>query len=681
MDANKIRLLEFLGTTKKTFNIPVYQRNYDWKEEHCIQLFKDIENIVKHNYSIEHFLGTVVYVVSYVQPNFQELVLIDGQQRVTSITLLLKAIHDAIDDQDLKEDIYETYLINKRAPEELRIKLKPIETDAVPYEQVIHGEISKEDSNLVKNYRLFQRLLQESDFSAQQIYDALGYIQLVYIQLEKDKASENPQMIFESLNSTGLNLKQADLIRNFLLMNHGYDEQTHLYKHYWMKIESYLTNDDISDFVRDYLTMKNGTICKKDKVYEKFKEFAHDPETNMDEEGLLDDLCMYAQYYSWFISCNSPNDTINDRLYQLQQLRATVTYPVLLYVFEDCYEYHTVKDSELIQILELLLSYLLRRMVCGYPSNALNKIFASMPKVLDDKKSDGEYLCLVEALKNRSASGMFPRDDEFRQNFISKEFYKTKIDKYILHRLESYESNEVIAMTDKITIEHIMPRSLTPKWRIDLGQKCDAIYTEFLHTIGNLTFTGYNSELSNKSFDEKKTMYLQSNVAICRQIAAYEKGGRDEILDRASKLFEIAVKIRPLPEGYDDIAVKSTAIDFATEYNIMDDLDVTGLKPRNINILDEVHAASSWKDMLRVLVGELYDLDKERLCSLVKHPDFKGVNRRAIDITDENMISPYRIAESLYIETNFSASTILNYCKMLAQQFELEDDIYFMLRP
>lgn len=236
-------------------------------------------------------------------------------------------------------------------------------------------------------------------------------------------------------------------------------------------------------------------------------------------------------------------------------------------------------------------------------------------------------------------------------------------------------------MTEKITVEHIMPRTLTPKWRIDLGPKCDAIYTELLHTIGNLTFTGYNSELSNKSFAEKKETYLQSNVAICRQVAEYEKWGKDEILDRASKLFDIALKIWPLPEGYDDSYEKSIVVDFATEYNIMDDIDVTGLKPRNINILEEVHAASSWKEMLRILVSELYDLDKERFFTLINHPDFKGVNRRAIDKTDENMLSPYKIADGLYIETNFSASTILNYCKILAQQFELEDDIYYMLRP
>lgn len=231
-EANKIRLLEFLGAGKRTFNIPVYQRNYDWKYEHCTRLFKDVEKIALSNFQIQHFLGTVVYVVSRTQPAFVEFVLIDRQQRITSVTLLLKALYDVIEDEELREDIYESYIINKHAPEPLRIKLKPIESDMHAYENILKSDGKIADSNIYNNYMLFKQLIQKSPVPPEQLFNALNNIELVYIQLEKDKKSENPQMIFESLNSTGLSLMQGDLIRNFLLMNQAYDEQTRLYKEY-----------------------------------------------------------------------------------------------------------------------------------------------------------------------------------------------------------------------------------------------------------------------------------------------------------------------------------------------------------------------------------------------------------------------------------------------------------------
>ena len=223
-------------------------------------------------------------------------------------------MYDAIEDEELKEDIYESYIINKRAPEALRIKLKPIESDMCAYENILSNDIGKSESNIYNNYITFKTLIEKSEATPEQLYNALNNIELVYIQLEKDKKSENPQMIFESLNSTGLSLTQADLIRNFLLMNHSYDQQTKLYKEYWLKIEKLLSNSKISDFVRDYLTMKTYKICVKDKVYETFKSFALDPKNNFDEQGLLEDLLVFAKYYSNFLYYNSDNKQINSCL-------------------------------------------------------------------------------------------------------------------------------------------------------------------------------------------------------------------------------------------------------------------------------------------------------------------------------------------------------------------------------
>ena len=680
MDANKIRLLEFLGSGKRTFNIPVYQRNYDWKQEHCRKLFKDIEKIALSNFEIEHFLGTVVYVVSYVQPTFMEFVLIDGQQRVTSITLLLKALYDAIEDENIKEDIYESYIINKRAPEELRIKLKPIESDAPAYQNILDNETTVSDTNIYNNYQLFKQMIEESPVSPEDLYNALNNIELVYIQLEKDKKSENPQLIFESLNSTGLSLTQADLIRNFLLMNHSYVEQTALYKEYWVKIEKLLTNGKISDFVRDYLTMKTAKISTKDKVYENFKEYAQDPENNFDEQGLLEDLLVFAKYYSYFLYYNSPNERINYCLEQFQQLKSTTVYPVLLYVFDDCYAYKNIDEEELIETLNVLLSYIFRRQICGYPTNALNKIFANLVNEIEECKTSDTYPNkILDVLIKKVSSGTFPRNEEFEYEFLNKDLYKSKIDKYTLCQLENHLSKEKLFVSNEITIEHIMPQTLTPQWQIELGKKYDEIHSKYLHTIGNLTISGYNSELSNKSFSEKKEIFKDSNISICRSICDFNSWNDSSITERGKQLFNTALKIWQLPDKYNSHKENEEVISYTTLYSMLTNINITGEKPKQLVLLDMEYSVSTWKELLRVLCRELFELDSATFYNLVKHKDFTGRERYILNNSSESMNSPFKINDNLYIETNLSALDILNYCKIICNHYQITEDVYFML--
>lgn len=679
MEANKIRLLEFLGSGKRTFNIPVYQRNYDWKDEHCERLFRDIEKIALSDFTMDHFLGTVVYVVSVVQPTFVEFVLIDGQQRITSITLLLKALYDVIDDENLKADIYESYIINKRAPEPLRIKLKPIESDMSAYESILNNENSGVETNINNNYMLFKSLIKDSSVSPENLYTALNNIELVYIQLEKDKKSENPQMIFESLNSTGLSLTQADLIRNFLLMNHSYEVQTKLYKMYWLKIEKLLSNSKISDFVRDYLTMKTYKISTKDKVYENFKEFAMDPKNNFDEQGLLEDLLVFAKYYSYFLYFNADNKDINYCLEQLQQLKSTTVYPVLLYLFEDCYIFSKITETELVELMNILISYIFRRQICGYPTNALNKIFATLISEMDESNEQSYTDRILTILTQKSTSGTFPKNKEFEIEFIQKDLYKSKIDKYTLSLLENYLAKEKVFVSNDITIEHIMPQTLTPQWQIELGKRYEEIHSQFLHTVGNLTISGYNSELSNKSFSDKKEIYKDSNISICRNICSYESWNDESIKNRAKILFDIALKIWNLPEKYDSQKEASNVIDYTTPYSILANLNVTGEKPKQLILMDMEYSVSSWKDLIRILCRELFDMDSTILYKLIRHNDFTGRERYIINDSGEKMISPYKIGEGVFIETNLSSLDILNYCKIICDHYQISDEVYFVL--
>lgn len=673
MEARKIKLLEFIGNGKKTFNIPVYQRNYDWREEQCRKLFEDIQNIVKSDYEIEHFLGTVVYVSSKSEMNFNEYILIDGQQRITSVMLLLKVLHEKVTREDYKEEIWEEYLINKRVPEEnLRIRLKPVESDGMPYKKLIEENDVSLASNVCKNYKLFEKMVEESNYSPEEIYKALGKIELVYIQLEKGKKSENPQMIFESLNSTGLSLTQGDLIRNYLLMNHEYEKQKMLYKNFWLEIEKEIANEKISDFVRDYLTMKNGLISNKDKVYDDFKKYIKQNKENMGEEGILKELKSYSEYYSWFLNGNSPNDKVNQKLEEFRYLRNTTVYPLILSVFEDAYLYKNITEKELLDILELLISYIFRRSVCGYTTNSLNKIFASIVVSLKNKDV---YNQIEKSLMNKS----FPKDEEFRAEFIKCNFYKkgTEFCKYALKSLESIENKEQIDMGN-ITIEHVMPQTLNSEWRIELGNKFEQIHFAYLNTIGNLTITGYNSELSNKSFKVKKERYKDSNIKICREITNYDNWREKEIKDRAEKLYEKAKKIWKVPQGYDDKNIDN--LEYGKNYLLGSDINITGKKPSKLIISENEYSVKSWKELLEKLCVELYKIEPQLLKELIYNPSFKGKEREIVTLNKEKLRAPIKIDEDLYIESNLNSNAILNYANMIAIEYELEEEIFFKLK-
>lgn len=677
MEANKIRLVEFLGSSKRTFNIPVYQRNYDWKIEHCTRLFKDIEKIALNNFEIEHFLGTVVYVISKSKINWTEFVLIDGQQRITSASLLLLALYNSINDPMLKEEIYETYLTNKHVPDsQFRVKLKPIESDMQTYENILdQNDDITPTSNIYKNYKLFLSLIASSPVAPEKLYEALNNVELVYIQLEKDKKSENPQMIFESLNSTGLSLTQADLIRNFLLMNHDYDKQVFLYKNYWLKIEKLLGNSKISDFIKDYLIVNTTKIPNADKVYESFKEYVLAPGTTKDEEAVLTELLILAKYYAQMLYCTSKNQKINNCLLQFQQLKQTTVYPVLLQLFDDCYQYNKLTEAELVDSMRILITYLYRRAICGYTTNWHKSIFSTLMSECDSLSGLSYSDKLLTVLTQKTGGAAFPRDKEFTNEFASIDMYHSHVAKYTLHRLVNGNTNENVEMTAEITIEHIMPQTLTPVWQTDLGPQYESVHDQYLHTIGNLTVTGKNSKLSNKSFKEKKEMYKQSNINICSHICNYDKWDEKAIQDRARTLTQEALNLWPLPAKYNQM-INPTGVDYSVNYNIAADVNVTGEKPNKLIIMNTTYPVKSWTSMMEILCSELFDLDNTLFYNLLSHIDFNG-KRKILRDSPDGMAKPFKIAKDLYVETGFSAINTIRYAKMICEHCSVVDDVYF----
>lgn len=676
MKADNIKLLEFIGQSKRTFSIPVYQRNYDWKKSQCIRLFKDVEKLVQNEDT--HFLGTIVYIDGLNDAVFREFIVIDGQQRLTSTMLLLKALHTCSDNEEIKQEILEEFLINKRAPEKLRMKLKPVETDNITYINIIEDEDIVSSSNVKQNYELFKRLIEASQYSAQELLYAMHKLEIVYIQLESGR--ENPQLIFESLNSTGLTLTQADLIRNFLLMGQAYEKQDEMYKKYWLKIEKLLPNSIISDFVRDYLTLKLAAIPNKDKVYDVFKEYFANL-NNYDAEGVLEELLEYAKYYSWFCYQNSPNKEINERLSEIQRLKSTVTYPYLLNVFEDTYYYEKITSRELVMILEMVISYIFRRLVCDMQTNALNKVFAKLHKDVETSWNSelSYYENVAVTLLRKKSSSTFPKDEHFKQSFVSKDLYNFKLNKYLLEKLEAYHNKEVVDF-DSLTIEHIMPRKLSPKWQVDLGKGYEKIHGKYLNCIGNLTLSGYNRELSNKSFEEKKKYLVNSNVSLNRELKDCIIWNETEIVDRSSKLFEKANKIWNLPD-IDNNLIDIDDKEMRNEFEIMEDVNVTGREPFEIVFIGEKISVSSWREFFTNICHKAYEYDSEMFNSLVNHKDFVGRNRKIISNEDSGMRKPYQLINNIFVEQHFNANDALNYSKLIIEKFDgLETEVTYKIR-
>lgn len=680
MEAKKIRILDFIGKGKKTFNIPVYQRNYDWQEENCKKLFTDIENIIKHNEEIEHFLGTVVYVLTKIERDYEEYVLIDGQQRITSISLLLKALHEKIISEDTKESIWEQYLINKKSPDNIRIRLKPIESDSVSYKQLIDNNDDSSNSNVCKNYKIFKELLENSHYSAEQIYSALYKIELVTIKLEKDKKSENPQLIFESLNSTGLSLTQADLIRNYLLMNSEYEKQTVLYKNFWLKIEIELTNKKISDFIRDFLTMKTGKIANKNKVYDDFKEYMR-IQKELNEEAVLEELVTYSKYYNWFLNANSNNEKLNEKLKHFKYLKNTTVYPLLLSIFEDTYYYKKLDEDKLLKIIDLLISYIFRRTICGYKTSSINKVFASIPKkILENQNEKDIYFKIEKNLMERRLETIFPRDEEFKVNFIKYNFEKNKeLLKYTLKELEQKVSNNVINDTSNLNIEYIMPENLNSEWKLELGEKkFENTHLEYLGTIGNSSLIENDLLRYNKNFKTKKEFYQKSNIEITRNINNYQVWTDNEIKNRAEQLYEKSKEIWSIPAGYK--IQKLNNIEYGKEYLLNSSINVTGEKPDKLIIDGIPYPVKSWKGLLEKLCIELYNLDSDIFKELIYNPNFQTKERVILSNSISKLRQPIEISNDLYIESNLNANAILSYADIIAANFELSDEIYFVLK-
>ncbi|GAA6851894.1 DUF262 and DUF1524 domain-containing protein [Helicobacter pylori] len=549
MEAKATTLLRFFEENQNNqFVIPIYQRLYSWEKEQCEQLWDDIIKIGGNDKMNGHFIGSILYVLNRITHSNNALLIIDGQQRLTTITLLLTALRNHLSDKVKRKEIENHYLINsdKDGDKKFRLILSESDKDTLLYLiDKDRRKPSEPSSKIVENFKLFEEWIRKNTDKLETIFKGLEKLMIVEIALEKEK--DDPQLIFESMNSKGIELTQTDLIRNYIIMETEAEKQESFYNKYWRAMEEdFKPNEKWFDrFVRHYLTIKTREIPNINKVYAGFKDYQQKERIGI--EDLLKDLQKYCGYFCQIVFKKEADKDLNKALGFLVDLEMDVIYPLLLELYSDYSDGVLSKDDFRCSIA-LIESYICRRAVCGLGTNSLNKVFPSFTKHIQKD----EYFKSLEAhFSYLTEKQRFPNNDEFRNLFITIDFYKFKKREYFLERLENFDTKEPVD-TQKCTTEHIMPQKLTKKeWERDLGENFQEIHDKYLHTIGNLTLTGYNDKYSNKSFQEKQGMekgFKDSPLRLNWGLRDLESFGEEEIKKRANDLADLALKIWTYPK-------------------------------------------------------------------------------------------------------------------------------------
>lgn len=557
MKASERKITKLFSESDTVFSIPVYQRDYNWQEKQCQRLFKDILQTGKNEKVSSYFLGSIVYIHDGIYGvGEKEFHVIDGQQRMTTLTLLFLAIYFKLKGTILAKDadkIYNQYVVNPYSEKEIKLKLLPPEENLYILNKISHNKFNEleafQDRNMLKNYLFFEKELENLSFDDMK-HLSNGIEKLIYIDIALEKGKDDPQKIFESLNSTGLDLSQGDLIRNYILMDLERGEQNRIYKEIWIPIENNCKVSDgseitsyVSDFIRDYLTLKTEKISSKPKVFETFKAYY---EKENDEK--LEDMKKYSEAYSYIIKPILEKDKdIQRELDYLKSLDKTVINTFLIGILKD-YKDNILEKDELVNMLILLQSYLWRRYITEKPTNALNKIFQGMYGKIS--RSGNYYENLVDVLMAED----FPTDEELESALKLKNVYKDKEKlNYVFKKLENYNHNELIDFeNEKITIEHIFPQKPNKAWKENYSDNELEQMISFKDTISNLTLTGSNSNLSNKAFHEKRDDevhgYRNSKLYMNKYLGRLEEWNLLSMEARFESLYDDIIKIWKRPE-------------------------------------------------------------------------------------------------------------------------------------
>lgn len=558
MKASAKNLLSIIKEPKQ-FIIPIYQRTYSWQYKQCALLLKDIQEASTSEQG--HFVGSIVYFQPDIQTiaEINKYLVIDGQQRLTTITLLIAALVKFIEENpDCEIDttakkLKNYYLFNAEEDNELYFKLLLTRRDKETLTNLLTNKPlpNKHSNRIVENHEYFFKLITKENIN--KIYKGLQKLIVVDVALERDK--DNPQLIFESLNSTGLNLSQADLIRNYILMGQEAVSQKHLYETYWYPMEQSFGENigALPLFMRDYLTMKLNVIPKISDVYDTFKNYFNNNKSELGIENIVKDLFEYSQYYVAIVLQKEENITLKSVFKEITKLRMDTSYPLLLAIYGD-YKNELITYDAFFEILNATKNYVFRRAICGIPTNSLNKTFATLYKSIEKEN----YLESVKAIYIlMDGYRRFPDDGEFSREIQLKNVYNFRSRNYLLESLENFKRKELVN-AENYTIEHIIPQNpkTSNEWQEELGENWKLVKEKYLHTLGNLSLTAYNSELSDRPFANKKAIdggFNDSPLFLNKSVRSADIWNETAINKRSEELSERSLKVWPSPYLDDDI--------------------------------------------------------------------------------------------------------------------------------
>lgn len=662
MNGHEEFLTDIIEGKMTRFVIPVYQRNYDWKPEQCGRLFDDLVDVATTERT-EHFFGSIVS-----QTPRGERVVIDGQQRITTIFLLLAALRKQLKDgvvtsqkDDLADDIDYGYLRDERHRKEQKLRLKLVKDDSAAFAALIdgHEEALVLESSVTQNYLYFLDRIKKMSITADELYEAIQVLRVIDIKLDEQ---DDAQMIFESLNSTGLDLSEADKVRNFILMNLPSDLQEEYYSDYWNVIEKN-TDYKVSDFIRYYLAAKVSKTPVMKKVYPEFRKYVFKRYCDESKGAfgiktrpLFEDMLTYSKHYRTCLHPDTGVEGLDRALRSLALFDASVLFPYLLNLLE-YRQQGSLSDDTTAAVLWMLDSYLFRRWACSVPANALNKIFETLHGDVLRNMGDGENYSEVVSylMTHKGGTGRFPDDDEFLAAIRTRDFYHIQNRKFYLYdRLENENKERVAVVTGleegTFSVEHVMPQTLNDEWKESLGPEWERIHDEWVNQIANLTLTAYNSDYSNRPFAQKRDMkdgFKESGFRLNRWISRQETWGSPQLLERRQIMEQKFLEL--WPAAVSSFVPKRTLPD---EASLDSGVDFTGRRITSFTFMGVRYTVSQWNTMEQKVLELLLELEPAKIHSLVD-----GANYPASAFKSQETKGCSRIAQGVYVKTPPSTAT------------------------
>jgi len=652
MKASETKLQRIIEGTNQ-YVVPLFQRPYSWETKQWTVLWEDLTELCEEDQPRSHFMGSIVTAPTQSLPEgVAKYLLIDGQQRMTTIFLLLAAIRDRAKElqvETLAPEIEQTLLKNMFKQGSDAYKVLPTQADREDFILIMEGRESSMDGQIARAYRFFSKQLRNATgaFLGRLKRVVVSNLIVVSIVLERD---DNPHLIFESLNAKGLPLSQADLIRNYFFMRIHVDKQERLYLQRWKPMQDRL-RDDLTEGIR-HLLMKDGALVKQGEVYFALKERS-DEKSPSEIVEYLSEVARFAGYYAKLLYPEQEHcQRLRERMLRLNRIEVTVAYPFLLNVYAD-FETAQISESDFATVLDLLENFMIRRWVCGVPTYGLNKVF---PPLYAQAKQRASF---IDGVKEVLRTKNYPRDLDFMSRLVSAKLYapgeraaKVSI---ILERLEqSYDHQEPVVLED-LTVEHIMPQTLTSWWQEHLSEDWDDVHQLHLHTLGNLTLTGYNSPLSNDDFPQKREILVRSHLELNRYFESVHEWNEDAIRERANALAKRCLAVWP---------------HFGmTQDEQLDGVDtVTGRTPVAVRVLGERLPVSSWRDVAQATCESIARLDEERFNEIVaQFPRFFGRESSSFRASRQ-------LSNGTYMMTHLSASGLNRLCVQVTQAAGLSPD-------